>query len=53
MKPGTDPSFRSYNKFRIYSHQNIKGEIKYRHTKTTVQKEVSLGKGSLLLRQQC
>lgn len=29
MTPGTDPSFRSYNKFRICSHQNIKEEIKY------------------------
>ena len=50
MTPGTDPSFGSFNKFSIYSHQNIKEEIKYRHTKTTVQKEVGLGEGSLLLR---
>lgn len=50
MTPGTDSPFRSYKKFRIYSRQNTKEERNYRHTKTIVQKEDSLGEESLLLR---
>lgn len=36
MTPGTNPSFRSYKKIRIYSYQNINEERKYRYPKIIV-----------------